>query len=41
VATDLNRPMLDRAAAIGTSRPLTWQQADAMQLPFPTQVSIW
>ncbi|MEK7321181.1 MAG: class I SAM-dependent methyltransferase [Pseudomonadota bacterium] len=35
VATDLNRPMLDRAAAIGTSRPLTWRQADAMQLPFP------
>jgi SAM-dependent methyltransferase len=27
--------MLDRAAAVGTSRPVTWQQADAMALPFP------
>ena len=34
VATDLNQPMLDRAAAVGTSRPAQWQQADAMQLPF-------
>jgi SAM-dependent methyltransferase len=34
VATDLNQPMLDHAAAIGTSRPVQWQQADAMQLPF-------
>ena len=34
VATDLNQPMLDRAAAVGTSRPVTWQQADAMALPF-------
>ena len=34
VATDLNPPMLDRAAAVGTSRPVHWQQADAMQLPF-------
>lgn len=34
VATDLNPPMLARAAAVGTSRPVTWQQADAMQLPF-------
>lgn len=34
VATDLNPPMLDRAAAVGTSRPVTWQQADAQQLPF-------
>ena len=34
VATDLNPPMLKRAAAIGTHRPVTWQQADAMQLPF-------
>ncbi len=32
-ATDLNRPMIDRAAAIGTSRPVTWQQADVMDLP--------
>jgi SAM-dependent methyltransferase len=35
VATDLNQPMLDQAAAVGTSRPVEWQQADAMQLPFP------
>jgi ubiquinone/menaquinone biosynthesis C-methylase UbiE len=34
VATDLNRPMLDRAAAVGTARPVEWRQADAMQLPF-------
>jgi SAM-dependent methyltransferase len=34
VATDLNQPMLDRGAAIGTQRPVRWQQADAMQLPF-------
>jgi SAM-dependent methyltransferase len=34
VATDLNQPMLDRAAAVGTARPVRWRQADAMQLPF-------
>ena len=34
VATDLNPPMLDRAAAVGTCRPVTWQQADAQALPF-------
>lgn len=34
VATDLNQPMLDHAAAVGTSRPVEWRQADAMQLPF-------
>lgn len=34
VATDLNPPMLAMAAEIGTSRPVTWRQADAMQLPF-------
>ena len=34
VATDLNRAMLDQAAAIGTARPVEWKQADAMQLPF-------
>ncbi|MBI3431494.1 MAG: class I SAM-dependent methyltransferase [Hydrogenophilales bacterium] len=34
VATDLNRPMLHMAAEIGTSRPVAWRQADAMQLPF-------
>jgi tocopherol O-methyltransferase len=34
VATDLNRGMLDQAEAQGTSRPVEWRQADAMQLPF-------
>jgi len=34
VATDLNPPMLARAAAIGASRPVQWQPADALQLPF-------
>ncbi len=34
VATDLNAPMLELAAQIGTARPVTWRQADAMQLPF-------
>jgi len=34
VASDLNPPMLAHAQAIGTSRPVEWRQADAMQLPF-------
>jgi len=34
VSTDLNQAMLDHAARIGTSRAVTWQQADAMHLPF-------
>lgn len=34
VATDLNQAMLDQAAAVGTARPVQWQQADAMALPF-------
>src|SRR4051812_22698454 len=34
VATDLNQAMLDRAAAVGTTRAVEWRQADAMQLPF-------
>jgi SAM-dependent methyltransferase len=34
VATDLNQAMLDQASAAGTSRPVEWRQADAMQLPF-------
>jgi len=34
VATDLNQPMLDMACGIGTARPVQWQIADAMQLPF-------
>ena len=35
VATDLNQPMLDRAAQAGTTRAVEWRQADALQLPFP------
>jgi SAM-dependent methyltransferase len=34
IATDLSQPMLDHAAAVGTSRPVEWRQADALQLPF-------
>jgi SAM-dependent methyltransferase len=34
IATDLNPAMIDHAAAVGTSRPVQWRQADAMQLPF-------
>ena len=34
-ATDLNQSMLDQAARHGTSRPVTWQKADALALPFP------
>ena len=34
VATDLNQSMLDRASSVGTSRPIKWQRADAMALPF-------
>jgi SAM-dependent methyltransferase len=34
IATDLNQAMLDQAAAIGTSRAVQWQQADAQNLPF-------
>ena len=29
VATDLNQPMLDHAASVGTARPVEWRQADA------------
>lgn len=34
VSSDLNQAMLDHAASIGTHRAVTWQQADAMKLPF-------
>lgn len=34
VASDLNEPMLAKAAAQGTARAVEWRQADAMQLPF-------
>ena len=33
-STDLNQPMLDYAASIGTGDSVTWQQADALNLPF-------
>ena len=36
VVTDLNRPMLDHAAQRqGPDGRITWQQADALALPFP------
>jgi len=34
-ASDLNQPMLDVATGRGTARPITWQLADVMSLPFP------
>lgn len=34
VATDLNEPMIDHAATLGTRRRVEWRQANAMQLPF-------
>ena len=34
VATDLKAEMIERAVQVGTSRPVQWRQADAMQLPF-------
>src|SRR5689334_10876524 len=34
VATDLSRPMLDLAAARLETAKVTWQQADALALPF-------
>jgi len=34
IATDLNPPMLQRAEAVGTVRPVVWQPADATRLPF-------
>ncbi|MEO9215790.1 MAG: methyltransferase domain-containing protein [Rhodanobacter sp.] len=37
VATDLNQPMLDHAALVGTTRSVEWRQADAMHLPFPEE----
>ncbi|MFT3839674.1 MAG: class I SAM-dependent methyltransferase [Myxococcaceae bacterium] len=33
-ATDLNQAMIDVASKRGTSRPVTWKQADAQALPF-------
>ncbi|MFT7774681.1 class I SAM-dependent methyltransferase [Roseateles sp.] len=34
VASDLNATMLDMATALLTARPVQWQVADAMELPF-------
>lgn len=34
IATDLNQAMLDMASSIQTRRPVSWQQADALALPF-------
>jgi ubiquinone/menaquinone biosynthesis C-methylase UbiE len=34
IATDLNQPMLDFAAAAGTHRPVEWRHADALALPY-------
>ena len=34
VATDLNPGMIARAREVGTARPVEWQTADAMKLPF-------
>lgn len=34
VGTDLNPPMLELAKSLGTARPIEWQTADAMSLPF-------
>jgi SAM-dependent methyltransferase len=34
IATDISQAMLDHAAAVGTSRPVEWRQADALALPF-------
>lgn len=35
-ATDLNQPMIDHARAKSAEPRIAWQQADAMQLPFPS-----
>ena len=34
IATELQQPMLDLAASVGTSRPVEWRQADALELPY-------
>ncbi|CAB4363868.1 MAG: methyltransferase domain-containing protein [Actinobacteria bacterium] len=35
VATDLSAAMVEHASRVGTARPVEWQVADAMQLPYP------
>ncbi|HUP68442.1 MAG TPA: class I SAM-dependent methyltransferase [Acidimicrobiales bacterium] len=32
--TDLSQPMIDYGQSVGTSRPVLWQSADVMDLPF-------
>ncbi|HET9474484.1 MAG TPA: class I SAM-dependent methyltransferase [Steroidobacteraceae bacterium] len=34
IATDLQQSMLDQAVSVGTSRPVEWRQADALELPY-------
>ena len=34
VGSDLNQPMIVHAAAAGAARPITWRQADVLDLPF-------
>jgi ubiquinone/menaquinone biosynthesis C-methylase UbiE len=38
VATDLNQAMLDQAISSGARRNVTWLEADAMHLPFETEM---
>ncbi len=33
-ATDLSQPMIDHGRSVGTKRPVQWQAADVMDLPF-------
>ena len=35
VATDLSAAMVEHASRVGTARPVQWQVADAMKLPYP------
>jgi SAM-dependent methyltransferase len=35
VATDLSAAMVEHASKVGTARPVEWQVADALNLPFP------
>ncbi len=34
MASDLNQPMVDHAADVGTAREVSWRQADVVDLPF-------
>src|SRR5207237_309396 len=36
-ATDLNPAMLERAVELGTARPVRWEEADVMSLPFESE----